>query len=372
MLVSELLDYLKQGFTICGRDISEHVITRHRLQAFNPAYFRGNRGLFSYSEEDCRAARSLLSPGASPLAFIDTVLSEPGDEWKTVDLSDLMSFFRNPGRFILQRRLGVILGDEAEILREEELFDLAGLEKYSLEQTLVEKALAGWNLDDYFSVAKASGQLPYGTVGSYRYRSLAQGAAEFAARIRPYLVSDRLAPLNINMAISGFTLTGRIDSIHAGGLTQFRYARLRAIDFLQAWLRQLVLNAAGNGDYPRRGFLFGSTASCEYTRVDEPEEILQKLLKAYATGLSQPLKFFPDSSWAYAETVLIKGRSKDAGIEEAKKVWEGSDFAERPGERDDPYFSLCFRNADPIDAEFQGIAEDIFAPLIAHQKNLEP
>ena len=213
------------------------------------------------------------------------------------------------------------------LLREEELFDLAGLEKYSLEQTLVEKALAGWNLDDYFSVAKASGQLPYGTVGSYRYSSLARGAAEFAARIRPYLMNERLAPLNINMAISGFTLTGRIDSIHAGGLTQFRYARLRAMDFLQAWLRQLVLNAAGNDDYPHRGFLFGSTGSYEYTRVDEPEEILQRIAESIRAGLSQPLKFFPDSSWAYAETVLIKGRPKDAGIEEAKKVWEGSDFA---------------------------------------------
>jgi hypothetical protein len=70
--------------------------------------------------------------------------------------------------------------------------------------------------------------------------------------------------------------------------------------------------------------------------------------------------------------VLIKGKSKEAGIEEAKKVWDGSAFGERPGERDDPYFSLCFRNMDPLDAEFQGIAEDIFAPLIAHQKRIEP
>jgi len=70
--------------------------------------------------------------------------------------------------------------------------------------------------------------------------------------------------------------------------------------------------------------------------------------------------------------VLIKGKSKDAGIEEARKVWEGSEFSERPGERDDPYFSLCFRNADPLDGEFQGIADDVFAPLFAHQRNLEP
>lgn len=372
VLVSELLDYLKQGFRIHGKDISDHIMTRHRLQAFNPAYFRGHRKLFSYSEEDCRAARSLLSPGVSPPAFIDSVLSEPGDEWKTVDLSDLTSFVKNPARFILQKRLGVTLEDSAETLREEELFDLTGLTKYSLEQTLVEKALAGWNLEDYFSVAKASGQLPYGAVGNYRYGTLAQGAAEFAARIRPYIMTDRLAPLDINMSISGFTLTGRIDSIHTGGLTQFRYARLKAMDFLQAWLRHLILNAIANDAYPRRVFLFGSAGSCEYTPVDEPDEVLQSLLKAYAKGLSKPLKFFPESSWGYAEAVLVKGKPRDAGMEEAKKVWEGSDFGERPGERDDPYFSLCFRNADPLDAEFQGIAEDIFAPLFAHQKDLEP
>ncbi|MGO9213979.1 MAG: exodeoxyribonuclease V subunit gamma, partial [Syntrophales bacterium] len=300
VLVSELLDYLKQGFRIEGKDISERVITRHRLQAFNPEYFRGRPGLFSYSEEDCRAARSLLSPGGSPPAFIDRVLSAPGEEWKTVELSDLMSFFRNPARFILQRRLGVTLEEDDEILREEELFDLTGLDKYSLEQTLVEKALAGRNLDDYFSVAKASGQLPYGAVGSYRYRTVAQGALGFTAQIRPHLITDRLAPLDFKMAIDGFTLTGRIDSIHAGGLTQFRYARLKGMDFLQAWLRQLVLNAIGKDDYPRRSFLFGGTGSCEYAPVDEPEEILLRLLRAYATGLSKPLKFFPESSWAYA------------------------------------------------------------------------
>jgi exodeoxyribonuclease V gamma subunit len=96
------------------------------------------------------------------------------------------------------------------------------------------------------------------------------------------------------------------------------------------------------------------------------------LLKAYAAGLSQPLKFFPESSWAYAETVLVKRKPKNAGMEEARKVWEGSDFGERPGERDDPYFSICFRNADHLDAEFQEIAEDIFAPLFAHRKDLEP
>ena len=372
VLVSELLDYIKQGFEISGKDIFPHVVTKHRLQAFNPQYFRGDSRLFSYSEEDCRGASSLLNPSASPSVFLDGVLYEPGDEWKTVDLNDLMSFFRNPARFILQRRLCVTLEDEAEQLREQELFDLTGLAKYSLEQTLVEKALAGWNLDDYFAVAKASGQLPYGTVGSYRYGSLAQDVDVFAESIRPYIIKERLSPLDINMEISGFMLTGRIDSIHAGGVTHFRYARLKAMDFLQAWLRQLVLNAVGKDGYPRQSYLFGSAGAWEYTPVDEPEEILARLLKIYRMGLSKPLKFFPDSSWAYAQAVLIKGKSKDRGAEEARKIWERSDFGERPGECEDPYFGLCFRNVDPLDIEFQGIAEEIFAPLFAHQIDLQP
>jgi exodeoxyribonuclease V gamma subunit len=369
VLVSELLDYIKQGFEICGKDISLHIVTKHRLQAFNPQYFRGDSRLFSYSEEDCRGARSLVSPGPSPV-FIDGVLSEPGDEWKTIDLKDLMSFFRNPARFILQRRLSVMLEDEAEQLREQELFDLTGLEKYALEQTLVKKALAGGSLDEYFAVAKASGQLPYGTVGSYRYGSLAQDVDIFAESIRPYIITERLSPLDIKMDISGFMLTGRIDSIHACGVMHFRYARLKARDFLQVWLRQLVLNIVGKEGYPRRSYLFGSAGAWEYTPVDEAEEILERLLKTYWMGLSKALKFFPDSSWAYTQAVLIKGKSKDRGAEEARKIWERSDFGERPGECEDPYFSLCFRNVDPLDAEFQGIAEEIFAPLFAHQIDL--
>ncbi|MGC9975533.1 MAG: exodeoxyribonuclease V subunit gamma, partial [Syntrophales bacterium] len=371
VLVSELLDYIKQGFEICGEDISLHVVTKHRLQAFNPQYFKGDSRLFSYSEEDCGGARSLVNPSTPPSVFIDGALSEPGDEWQAVDLNDLVNFFKNPARFILQRRLGVTFDDEAEQLREQELFELTGLEKYVLEQTLVQKALAGLNLYDYFAVAKASGQLPYGTVGSCNYESVARDVTVFVDGIRPYINTERLSPMDITMEISGLVLTGRVDSIHPGGVTHFRYARLKASDFLQAWLRHLVLNAVRRNGYPVRSYLFGKAESWEYTPVDDAEGILEILLKTYRMGLSKPLKFFPDSSWAYAQAVLIKGKSKDAGREEARKIWEGSDFGGRPGECEDPYFGLCFRSVDPLDKEFQGIAEKIFTPLIAQQKDLQ-
>ena len=370
VLVSELLDYIKRGFRIEGRDISEHVITRHRLQAFSPQYFRGESGLFSYAEENCRAAKSLLAPRTCPAPFIDAVISEPGDEWRTVDTRDLESFFRNPAKFILQRRLSITLTEEMEELREEELFDLGGLEKYSLDQTLVEKSLAGWRLDDYYPVAKAAGELPYGSVGTYRYSSLARDAERFAESIRPYVTTEALAPLDVKMEIGGFLLTARIDRIHEAGLVYFRYARLKGSDFLSSWLRQIVLNIAGRAGYPEKGFVFGSDGSFEYGRVDAAREVMEGLLNAYRAGLTKPLKFFPESSWAYAQAIHLKGKSKEEGLEEARRVWERNDFSGRPGEGDEPYLNLCFRNGDALDAEFAETAENIFKPLLSYRHDI--
>ena len=36
-----------------------------------------------------------------------------------------------------------------------------------------------------------------------------------------------------------------------------------------------------------------------------------------------------------------------------------------PGEGEDPYFDLCFRNADPLDEEFQQTARAVFEPLLS-------
>ena len=58
VLVSELLDYVAQAYELPGQDIvKDHVLVRHRLQAFSPAYFTAQDGrLFSYSAENCRAS----------------------------------------------------------------------------------------------------------------------------------------------------------------------------------------------------------------------------------------------------------------------------------------------------------------------------
>ncbi|MCX5905668.1 MAG: exodeoxyribonuclease V subunit gamma, partial [Deltaproteobacteria bacterium] len=103
VLVSELLDYIEEGF---GEAVRERIVIHHRLQAFSPAYFSGGGGLFSYSGENLRAAQSALSGRKEPSEYISSNLSEPEEEWKMINLESLFHFFTKPARFLLQNRRG--------------------------------------------------------------------------------------------------------------------------------------------------------------------------------------------------------------------------------------------------------------------------
>jgi exonuclease V gamma subunit len=69
----------------------------------------------------------------------------------------------------------------------------------------------------------------------------------------------------------------------------------------------------------------------EYTPVDEGEEILEGLLKRYWEGLKEPLHFFPESSWEYAELRLVKDKPAEVALEQVRKAWEGSEWNRRDG-----------------------------------------
>ena len=107
----------------------------------------------------------------------------------------------------------------------------------------------------------------------------------------------------------------------------------------------------------------------EFLPVENSREILENLLEKYWKGLLIPLHFFPRSSWVYAEQVPEKRDSMENALEKARSMWIGNYYT--PGECEDAYYQLCFANTDPLDSEFQDIAEEVFGPLLEHQKEIE-
>jgi exodeoxyribonuclease V gamma subunit len=372
VVVSELLDYLEQGFEVPGGAISEQVVTRHRLQGFSPEYFKGDRKLLSYSHEYFETARRLVGSRQAPAPFMATGLSEPSAEWRTIDLGDLARFFGNPARFLLTRRLGIDLDEGDQVLPESEPFALSSLERYLVGERLVARKLAGHDLKAYLPLVRASGRLPHGIAGECAYESLRLEAERFVAKARPYLADGPGEPFPVDFTLGDFRVRGRVDRLYGARLVHHRYASARPEDHLRLWILHLALGVAG---FPRTAMLMGlrpegeaAWAAWEYGPVEESGEILGALLSRYWEGLRRPLPFFPRSSWAYARLLLQKERPEEEALRRAAETWAGDDH--RRGECEDPYYDLAFRDVDALDREFRNLATEILGPLVAHQEEI--
>jgi len=373
VLVSELMDYITRAFKLPHGDDPDSFVIEHRLQPFSPAYFKGHPDLFTYSDGRLKEARSMLQAKSPPPVLISQPLTPPEEELRSIDVAQLCRFFGNPARFFLDKRFGIYLEEKSSFLEETECFELLGLERYSFEQELLESRMAGRELSGLFPSIKASGKLPHGIPGESAFERLSQGVSDFARQVEPYILSKELEPLDIDLRLSGFTITGRIHGIFRERMVRYRYAKLKAKDHLSLWIQHLILNAMKKPGYPRKSVVMGrgsgNWSAMGYSPMENSEEILDCLLQAYWRGLSKPLHFFPETSYAYAQQVIKKGTPPEKALAKAESNWAGGDFSR--GEREDPYLELCFKSFSPIDSEFQRLSEDIFRPLLASQEEIK-
>ena len=361
VLVSELLDAIERGFQAGkGGTIEDQLVTRHRLQAFSRDYFAAGSPLFSYSAENCTA---LLEKSRGPREardFLTTPLPAPADEWKDVSLVKLMRFFDNPAKFFLESRLGIRLEDAVAPLEAREPFDLDGLDSYNLKKDLLEILLQGGNASDFLAVARCRGILPPARHGEAVFASAVEEVALFAQVVQEKCgVKIPLAPLDIELHLNGFRLTGRLDNIWPERMIRHRCAKLKAKDQLRAWIEHLALNAVTPVGYPRETLLLMTDGSKTFGPAPDAPSILQTLLDVYWQGLMAPLRFFPAAAMAYADNEIWD-------LERARRKWADGYNGIPPGEGRDPCFRLCFGHDDPFNAEFESLAHTLLEPFLQH------
>lgn len=392
VLVSELLDYVDQAFTVrspavCspafrrsgaalapeddrrqpGRlkaGLPTAILTRHRLQPFSEGYFKPGGQLFSYSQENGRASDSARRARVAPAPFIGRPLVEPEPEFRVVQLDDLAAFFGNPAKFFLNRRLKIFLPDEVAELEERESFVLDALESYRLKQELLARKLDAQDLAQARMLAVAAGQLPLGAVGRIDYGRARAKVEQFVQRLQRHRPGQALGPLDINLVLDEFRLTGRAVEQTESGLLSYRCASIGAKDILRAWVHHLAANAVERG---RTSTLVGADGLRAYAPPADARGLLKDLLDLYWQGLRAPLAFFPNSALAFAEARCRQQKPSGHGkapLEKARDAWEGTEHSPRPGEKDNAYFDLCFRNQDALAGDFPTLAARVFDPAL--------
>ncbi len=362
VLVSELLDAVSRGFvcdTAAG-SIEKRLVTQHRLQPFSRYYFTGNTGLFSYSAENCNAL--VEKSGGLPVKteFMPIPLEEAPEELREIPLHSLLRFIVNPARFFLESRLGVRFTSGAGPLEEREPFGIDYLDAYQLKARIIEASLEGNDPRALLPVVRAQAILPPARHGDLIFEKQAADSADFATMVKNEIgPEDCLAPLYIDLNIEGFRIHGRLSGIWPQSMYRFRCAKQKAADLLKLWIEHLILNATATEGYPRCSMLMMSDKSTAFSSVENPVEILKSLLDLYWLGLTRPLPFFPESSWACATA------RTPYDPEKALKKW--NDGYNSSGEGSDPYFRVCFGKADPFGAEFIRITRTVLEPLLQNK-----
>ncbi|UVW27358.1 exodeoxyribonuclease V subunit gamma [Massilia sp. H6] len=365
VLVAQLRDYLVNGW---GLDLAERTV-EHALQPFSRRYFE-HGGLLTYAGE-WRSAHHGLDE-AAPVDALPPYELEPGFVLK---LGELAAFLRQPARYFFRRRLGVVFGEAALVGEDEEPFALDALERYFIEDHLLDDSGPAEPLDEVRSALHAraerlarEGVLPIGLMGRQWQRELVDGlvpvrSAWLALGARfPQLAPKRAISLAL-LAEHGtpVVLEDWIDRLRTDGATTGwlmlvsskvldRQGRARGDKLIGPWLRQLACAAAGA---PVAGHLVARDAVLTMAPLDPAEaaSTLHDLAALWRTNLDRPLG-------VACKTALAMLQDGDARV-----TYDGG--YEISGEVDDRCLARLWPDFASLIAagDWPHVARDLYGPL---------
>jgi exodeoxyribonuclease V gamma subunit len=398
VLVAELLDYCAAAIDDAPfspeslRKARGRIIVEHPLQPFSLDYFepKADPRRRSFNDEYCAALTQRLAAPSVPqtgapvaAASLDAAaggdeaadeneapepqqrffvlpLAKAGPEYHEVTLDNLARFFRNPCRYLLRARLGIVLPEGKEELQDDETFVPDWPSRDALAQRVLPRLLGGKAVAEMLNFARAGIEYPAGRLGDIELQQELQRLDHFARALAPRLAEPTLDPVGatLEFVLDGepWRLTGNFADLRKTGLIRYRYDDARARDYLGGWLEHLFLNAMQLPEAAPRTTWHSRDGDYVLRPLDDARGRLAALLGVYREGLHHPVHFFPKSAWRY----MTKGKR----ISEAIAAWRSSRFNVFAEELD-PAYGLALRGVDdPLDDEFVACATTVFQPLV--------
>jgi exodeoxyribonuclease V gamma subunit len=302
VLVAQLRDYLAAGWDL---DLAERT-TVHALQPFSRRYFERG-GLLTYAGE-WRSAHGADVAGAGEALDADPLPPFELDTDYRLTLGELASFLRQPARYFFRRRLGVTFADLEVVGEDEEPFSLDALDRYFLEDTLLDDSGTPEAQHEVRRVLETraarlarEGVLPIGLVG----RQWQQQLVDDLVPVRSAWLAlgsryPRPAPkLVVSVDVGGLRLDDWIDRLRSNDaetvwLLQMsskvldRKGEPRGDKLMGPWLRQLAAAAMGERV---GGVLVARDASLAMAPLDRGAALaqLETLVALWRSNLDRPL-----------------------------------------------------------------------------------
>lgn len=335
--LSELVDVVdRTAHTAEGAPASGQVVVHHPLQPFDPRVFAvepvggtdPRRAPWGFDANQLAGARAVIGSRVRPAAFLDEPLPlTPAAD--VVLLDDLVRFVQHPVRELLRQQLGVNVWDDDDHLLDAIPVELDGLERWGVGQRLLDRLLAGEDVERVVDAELARGFLPPSAMGRAAVGSIRQTAERILDVARAVDAAGTTESIEVDVEAGGSAVVGTVPGLRAQATTSVSFSSIGAKHRLAGWVRLVALSAA-HPDQPWRAVTVGRARGTgrvvQHTAFDGPagarleaaRAVLADLVDLRRRGLRDvlPLPCATAEAWASARR---RGRSPEAA---ARKEWE--------------------------------------------------
>ncbi|WP_211364222.1 exodeoxyribonuclease V subunit gamma [Propionivibrio limicola] len=395
VLVSQLRDHLEACWRVAAADSQQKLLpaltVEHRLQAFSQDYFRQDTAaspLFTYAREWERKASADTPPVAAETPLAAPVFDAP------ITLGQLGGFLKDPVKTFYRERLRVAYEIDDLTSEDNEPFDLDGLERWALQDQLIQARLDALlaSRDEADAVQRQlarirrRGELPLGEMADLFEGVLLEPLDEMFALYEETQASwpTPLEDLSFDYSYEAdgqpLTVQGRIGQFFGAGENCCRIElntsnfieknKYRREKLLSAWVLHLASHLA---DRPITTFIVSKNGLVAINPLD-PEAAkkhFHALVESYVAGLRSPLPLAPKTGFAWLEKqgTPFEGALADCqqkAVKNAREKYEdGYNYQGECSQND--YLKRCYPTFEAFwsTGQFTHYCEVLYAPLMA-------
>lgn len=401
--VSELLDVLDASFAGGVRVVHAHPLQPHSARYFRAAAPGEEPVLRAFDPHHLAAARAAVGATGPAPGFLATPLPAPVEAVEAdevLELDELLRFLEHPVRFLLQRRLGLTLGEDDRRLPDRDPTELGPLQRWQLGQQLLVQRLADTAPPRWRALTMAAGTAPVGGLGAVALDGIEELVDRVVDRAGTIEGDRRQHGIELVVPVAGgppggVRLTGSVE-LAGRSVLHVGISRPKARHRLAAWVRAVGV-LAGDPELDPRAVLIGGDRTlvsgvrelgldpqaglagradpAGAAATPDREELavrardhLGALVSLYRRGQQEVVALLPETSLAYAKA-RAAGADHAASVAAAHRgAWVGSGgFG---GDRDDAYVVQAFgpdTELAAVDARypFGGAAELLWQPILA-------
>jgi len=361
IVVAELLEYLDSSVQVktddaasSATDVSQLLHVKHHLQPFSPAYFRttsGHASIFTFDGSMARGVQAARQRSDEPRPFIETLPVVPllerdarraSEPMLRVSVDDLVDAWMHPARWYSRRVLQMDVRSAADRLDDVEPLTVDPLLRTRMQQQMLERSIDGEVVNaDFLGYMLAGGDLPPALLGQRWLQRLHSELAPLLAKLHH---ADRRAPLTVDIAGTDWQVQGTLDLQMEAGQWCVRAAKLKARDYLLAWVLHVVRAAATPGGTT---WVYGTDTAKRLQPLSAEQAMarLDALVQGFRIMNRMPVPFFANSAWAYREQQRKGGVDQDRFIRD----FEASGEYARGADGSDDFVRALWRGHRPLE-----------------------